>query len=98
MFVWRPGRAIIGLQRSQPNCYCPRESPRKENDVPGTRQEFIAYLTELRGELTRDLERFESGQWKMYAGGREMLDITAERVSSLKRRVAEIDKTLLERA
>jgi hypothetical protein len=59
----------IGLQRSQPNCYCPRESPRKENDVPGTRQEFIAYLTELRGELTRDLQRFESGQWKMYAGG-----------------------------
>jgi hypothetical protein len=66
--------------------------------VPGTRQEFIAYLTELRGELTRDLQRFENGQWKMYAGGREMLDITEERVSSLKRRVAEIDKTLLERA
>ena len=65
--------------------------------MPATEREFIAYFTELRAELSRDLQLFESEGWKMYAGGNQLHDITAERIASLKRRIAEIDKTLLER-
>ena len=64
--------------------------------MPRTEREFIAYLTELRGELERDLAKFESGHWKMYAGGQELSDITAERIASLKRRIREIDSTVLD--
>ncbi|WP_316189397.1 hypothetical protein [Bradyrhizobium sp. SZCCHNS1054] len=64
--------------------------------MPRSEVEFIAYLTELRSELTRELADFKSGRWKIYAGGSEMRDVTSERIAILDRRVAEIDKTLLD--
>lgn len=58
---------------------------------------IMAYLTELRGELSRDIDKFKSGAWKLYAGGSELSDVTAERISSLERRIREIDLRLLGR-
>jgi hypothetical protein len=61
--------------------------------MPKPELEFVAYLTEQRGELLHDLENFEGGH-KMYAGGSELRDVTSEWIASLKRRVAKIDRTI----
>jgi hypothetical protein len=49
---------------------------------------------EQRKKLIAQLEKFASGQWRMLAGGRELCDITEDRVVGLKRRVKKIDRSM----
>jgi hypothetical protein len=57
-------------------------------------QETIAYLTEIRGDLVSDLEKFTNGGWKMFEGATELRDITEDRIASLKRRISALDKRI----
>ena len=59
-----------------------------------TPQEVLAFLIELHAALAQELRDLKRGQFKIFAGGTELHEVTTERIASLEWRVPELERTI----
>jgi hypothetical protein len=59
-----------------------------------TTEEVLAFLTELHARWAQELKDLKSGEMRMFAGGTQLRDVTAELITSLESRVPDLEKTI----